>query len=105
MASQKTPRKAAAAPKAKRRSAAGQLIDAQKGLLQAGLRAVMGKPAPNVAGKSPWPLGSLEDVFDQRIAAALKRLGMPSADQFAALAAQLDKAIARLDAIDKKKGR
>jgi Poly(hydroxyalcanoate) granule associated protein (phasin) len=103
MASQKAPRKTGAVPKAQRRSAAGQLIDAQKGMLQAGLRAVMGRSDPNEPGKSSWPLGSLEDVFDQRIAAALRRLGMPSATELAALTRRLEEAIERMDGLDKKR--
>ena len=56
--------------------AAGQLIDVQKSLLNKGLRALT-------------PLPAFEDVFDQRVAAALQRLGFPRPDELEQLRKQV----------------
>lgn len=56
--------------------------------IPAGVSAIAPKTALDSLGNS---LGfrKLEDVFDQRIAAALERLGIPSAEEFAALREQV----------------
>jgi len=41
-------------------------------------------------------LRKFEDVFDQRVAGALERLGMPTRDELLALRAQLDEVLAQL---------
>ena len=103
------------APKAQATPAAKPAAKAAKGkgeaLLRAGLKALgearerqsrvvetlLGIPSAGASTSRPAAktaldsLGDtlgfrkLEDVFDQRIAAALERLGMPTADEFAAL--------------------
>lgn len=67
--------------------AAEQILDVQKSLLHAGLRALRLEAGPT-PGKGPWPLTSLEEVFDQRVAAALQRLGIP--EQLERLQQQID---------------
>lgn len=64
--------------------AAGQLLDVQKTLLNKGLRALT-------------PLPAFEDVFDQRVAAALKRLGYPDPEELGRLRAQVEALQGRLD--------
>lgn len=119
MTTKPAPRKAAVATQVARRTpaskksepgsvsrVAGQIIDAQKGLIQAGLRAVMGKPETSDAGKpGSWRLGSLEDVFDQRIAAALQRIGIPTVQQVKALTEQIERLNQRLAALEKRRSR
>ncbi|WP_399683150.1 phasin family protein [Xenophilus sp.] len=48
-------------------------------------------------GLDPFGLRKFEDVFDQRVAAALERLGMPTRDELQALRAQLDAVLAQLE--------
>ncbi|MDE2397930.1 MAG: phasin family protein [Burkholderiales bacterium] len=69
--------------------AAGQLLDAQKSLLNKGLRALT-------------PLPAFEDVFDQRVAAALKRLGLPDPQELARLREQVQDLQRRVDALAPK---
>lgn len=69
--------------------AAGQLLDARKSLLNKGLR-VLG------------PLPAFEDVFDQRVAAALKRLGFPDPEEIARLREQVQNLQRQVDAITPK---
>lgn len=64
--------------------AAGHLLDAQKSLLNKGLRVLT-------------PLPAFEDVFDQRVAAALGRLGLPDAQAVAQLRQQVQELQRRLD--------
>jgi hypothetical protein len=45
-------------------------------------------------------LHKFEDVFDERVAAALQRLGMPTQAEIAALASQIEALAARLDRIE-----
>jgi poly(hydroxyalkanoate) granule associated protein phasin len=69
--------------------AAGQLLDAQKSLLSKGLRALT-------------PLTAFEDVFDQRVAAALQRLAMTRAGEIEQLREQIAELRRRLDRISSK---
>jgi hypothetical protein len=103
-ASAAAPSPAAVAPGPAAR-VAGKILNTQRALIQASLRAVMPKGQPSKTGATPWRFTSLEDVFDQRIAAALERLGVPTSDQFEVLTARLDQAIKRLDALDTKRRR
>jgi hypothetical protein len=57
-----------------------------------GKQATRGFPGLETLG-----LRKFEDVFDQRVAAALERLGVPTRDEVAALRAQLDEALARIE--------
>ncbi len=101
--------KSPAAPKARDgllRAGLRALGDVRDGVVQRQTRVVetlLGLPQPRASGRSAPepsqvsrasfdPLGfrKIEDVFDQRIAAALERLGVPSAAQFEALQRQLD---------------
>lgn len=57
-----------------------------------------GKPATRgFPGLETLGLRKFEDVFDQRVAAALERLGVPTRDDVAALRAQLDDALAQIE--------
>lgn len=57
-----------------------------------------GKPAPrSFPGLEALGLRKFEDVFDQRVAAALERLGVPSRDEVETLRARLDEALAQLE--------
>lgn len=69
--------------------AAGQLLDAQRSLLNKGLRVLT-------------PLPAFEDVFDQRVAAALRRLGLPDPEEVARLREQVQDLQRRLDALEPK---
>ncbi|MFT4267999.1 MAG: phasin family protein [Xenophilus sp.] len=51
-------------------------------------------------GLDAFGLRKFEDVFDQRVAAALERLGMPTRDELLALRAQLDAVLAQLERLD-----
>lgn len=53
-------------------------------------------PKP-VAAPDPFGFRKFEDVFDQRVASALQHLGVPSADAFATLRAEVETLRARLD--------
>ena len=57
-----------------------------------GKQATRGFPGLETLG-----LRKFEDVFDQRVAAALERLGVPTRDEMAALRAQLDEALAQIE--------
>lgn len=112
-ARKKAPARKTAKPKAAGKAVAGPVAAKGKGeaLLRAGLK-VLGEARerqtrvvetllgiPSGGASTPRPaaktaldsLGDtlgfrkLEDVFDQRIAAALERLGLPTAEEFAAL--------------------
>jgi len=112
-ARKKAPARKTAKPKAASKAVAGPVAAKGKGeaLLRAGLK-VLGEARerqtrvvetllgiPSGGASTPRPaaktaldsLGDtlgfrkLEDVFDQRIAAALERLGLPTAEEFAAL--------------------
>ena len=67
--------------------AAEQLIDVQKTLLNKGLRALT-------------PLSAFEEVFDQRVAAALQRLGYADPAEVARLREQVADLQRRLDLLD-----
>lgn len=82
---------------------AGHLIDSQKNLLKAGLRALKGDT--KAGSRGAWPLVTLEEVFDQRVAAALERLGVPTAAQLAQLADRVEKLTRRVEALSRKLGR
>ncbi|MBS0426255.1 MAG: phasin family protein [Proteobacteria bacterium] len=57
-----------------------------------------GKPTSrSFPGLETLGLRKFEDVFDQRVAAALERLGVPTRDEVAALRAQLDEALAQIE--------
>jgi hypothetical protein len=84
---------------------AGKILDTQRSILQAGLRAVMPAPKPPKKGGMPWSFASLEEVFDQRVASALHRLGVPTALQFTALEAKIDRVLERLDGPARKPAR
>lgn len=57
-----------------------------------------GKQAPrSFPGLETLGLRKFEDVFDQRVATALERLGVPTSDEMAALRAQLDEALAQIE--------
>jgi hypothetical protein len=98
------PSDASAAPGPAARMA-GKILEKQRALIGAGLRAVIPKARSAKPGTPSWPMASLEDVFDRRIAAALQRLGSPTSEQFEDLTALLDQAIKRLDALEKRRGR
>ena len=66
--------------------AAGQLLDARQALLNKGLRALT-------------PLPAFEDVLDQRVAAALRRLGFPDAVELARMREQITDLQQRLEAL------
>ena len=66
--------------------AAEHLLDARKSLLNKGLRALT-------------PLPAFEDVLDQRIAAALRRLGYPDPAEVARLREQVTELQQRLEAL------
>lgn len=68
---------------------AGQLLGGvQKSLLNKGLKALS-------------PLSAFEEVFDQRVAAALARLDMPPPAELALLREQIDELTKRLDALSR----
>ena len=50
-------------------------------------------------GLDAFGLRKFEDVFDQRVAAALERLGMPTRDELQALHDKLDQVLAQLERI------
>lgn len=57
-----------------------------------------GKPAPrSFPGLETLGLRKFEDVFDQRVAAALERLGVPTRDELSALRARLDEVLAQIE--------
>jgi len=88
--------KAKSVSSAGRASTATRLFKAQTDLLKAGLAALPGKRArhaPHALGKLFKPL---EEVFDQRVAAALKRLGAPTSVQFRQLSEQIDRLTAQV---------
>ena len=62
------------------------MLDARKSLLNKGLRALT-------------PLPAFEDVLDQRIAAALRRLGDPDPAEIARLREQVTELQQRLEAL------
>ena len=73
--------------------AAGQLLDAQRALVKRSMRVLT-------------PLSAFEDVFDQRVAAALLRLGWPAPGEVQALRAQVAELQRQPDAVGRKpKGR
>ncbi|MDA7418905.1 phasin family protein [Xenophilus arseniciresistens] len=51
-------------------------------------------------GLDAFGLRKFEDVFDQRVAAALERLGMPTREELEALHHKLDQVLARLEQMD-----
>jgi len=92
------------APPARKAPTAGfaeGLMGAPKSLLKAGMRALGSAPEPT--GESGGPLATLERVFDQRVASALERLGLPSAAAVRELSARIDVLQARLDALDRRR--
>jgi hypothetical protein len=113
----KAPAARKAAPR-KAAPAAGKTAGKAEGLLRAGLKALdtvrndVAKRQANVIegllgigqGKVPgldgFGIRKFEDVFDQRVATALQRLGMPDAQQVQALrdeVAQLRERVAQLE--------
>ena len=80
--------------------AAEQVLGVQKSLLHAGLRALRIE-AGETPGKGPWPLSSLEEVFDQRVASALQRLGLPDPSLLARLCEQVEQLQRQLDDLGK----
>lgn len=60
-----------------------------------GQRGLAGLPGIDAFG-----LRKFEDVFDQRVAAALQRLGMPTREEVQALQHKLDQVLARLEQLD-----
>ena len=56
----------------------------------------------NVKSASSNPFGKFEDVFDQRVARSLERLGMPSPQALAELTEQVRKLTELLQAIEAK---
>jgi ribosomal protein S19E (S16A) len=69
--------------------AAGQLLDAQKSLLNKSLRVLT-------------PMPAFEDVFDQRVAAALRRLGLTDPAEVGRLREQVQDLRRRVDALASK---
>lgn len=68
--------------------AAGQILGAQKTLLDKSLRVLT-------------PLPAFEDVFDQRVAAALQRLGLPDPAELARLRDEVDQLKQQIGALDR----
>ncbi|WP_225785522.1 phasin family protein [Xenophilus sp. Marseille-Q4582] len=52
---------------------------------------------PGLPGLDAFGLRKFEDVFDQRVAAALERLGMPTREEVQALHDKLDRVLAQLE--------
>ena len=90
---------------------ARRLIDAQRGLWQAGVSRLQR------AGESAFPGGSdgisnavqggikkLEDVFDQRVIAALLRAGMPTVEELQRLGLRVEKLSEQLTDLSKRVG-
>lgn len=61
----------------------------------AGAEPRLGLPA--LPGLDAFGLRKFEDVFDQRVAAALERLGMPTREEMRALHDKLDRVLAQLE--------
>lgn len=61
----------------------------------AGAESRLGLPA--LPGLDAFGLRKFEDVFDQRVAAALERLGMPTREEMRALHDKLDRVLAQLE--------
>lgn len=59
------------------------------------------EPRPaGFAGLDAFGLRKFEDVFDQRVGAALARLGMPTRDELTALREQLDQVLTQLERLE-----
>ena len=121
-----TPRKRAAAVKKKAAAAAPQKQAGSQGLLRAGLKALgqvrddvvkrqtnviesllgIGQPKGDAAasargfGLESFGIRKFEDVFDQRVATALQRLGMPTAQEIQELRAQMKQLLEHLERIE-----
>lgn len=54
---------------------------------------------PGLPGLDAFGMRKFEDVFDQRVAAALERLGMPTRDELQALHDKLDQVLVQLERI------
>ena len=54
---------------------------------------------PGLPGLDPFGMRKFEDVFDQRVAAALERLGMPTREELEALHHKLDQVLAQIERI------
>ena len=59
----------------------------------------------DVKGKASEGMGRLEQVFEERVARALNRLGVPTADDVAAMTRRIEELNAHLEALKKEKGR
>ncbi len=69
--------------------------------LNAGHDAPTGKPVnPLAAALDPFGFRKFEDVFDQRVARALINLGVPSAEAFAALTAEVERLRDRVSSLE-----
>lgn len=63
-----------------------------------GAKAVLTRGFP---GLDSFGIRKFEDVFDQRVATALQRLGMPTAEEVQALQSQIAALAERLDRLEK----
>lgn len=119
----KTPASAKKAASAKKTGAPGKQAGAQ-GLLRAGLKALgnvrddvvkrqtnviesllgIGQPkgdaAPRGFALESFGIRKFEDVFDQRVATALQRLGMPTAQEIQELRDQMKRLLEHLERIE-----
>lgn len=72
---------------------------AEETLAQAQAR--MAGLASEIGSKASGGWGKLENIFEERVARALASLGMPSAEEFAALRARIEELEDELDALSK----
>ncbi|CAN5714526.1 hypothetical protein BH11PSE8_BH11PSE8_04380 [soil metagenome] len=83
-------------------SAAAMLESGMKALERARKSAENGPAAKVVASLiDPFGFRKLEDVFDQRVASALERLGQPSPDVLIALLEEIQALRARVEQLEK----
>jgi len=79
-----------------------ELEAATRGVVEKQFKAVEGR-VEDVRGKASNTFGKLEAVFDERVSAALSRLGFPSKKSIDAMAARVDALEAELEALKKQK--
>ena len=85
------------------------LLDAPKGILDAGLRMLNVKPdegedsKPAEEASSKWSFGRLEEVFDERVASALERLGVPSLARITELTKRIEELERQVEELSKKR--
>lgn len=61
--------------------------------------------ADDFSEKAAGQWGKLENIFEERVARALEKLGMPSAAEVAALQARVDALTAQVEALQRESGR